>query len=292
MGRSGVVALLGAAAIGTILATAACAAGGEDGSAQPSPVASARSFDRSSWGEPEPSGSPSAATRTESPQPDRTREPTAAPVKTSTRPPVPAEPTTRAPAFTPPATTSQAPPSPSPSPSPSAVAATTGSGIASPFGWFVLSLFFLAAAVGGFLVHRSQRKPAWDTRARQLEAETRAVVGTRLSPVLTTATPSQRGLVWPPLRADLIALVNRWNGLVQRAPGERRRAWATQISAMLQGLVAAVEAENESLALGGGWMLLRPGVRQAQQALADELAVQPEPEPPAAGEPGPPAFQT
>jgi hypothetical protein len=39
-------------------------------------------------------------------------------------------------------------------------------------------------------------------------------------------------------------------------------------------------------------MLLRPRVNQAEQALAAVLTAEPQPEPPEAGESGPPAFQT
>jgi hypothetical protein len=110
---------------------------------------------------------------------------------------------------------------------------------------------------------------------------------------LTATTAGQRGLTWPPVRVGLVDLVNRWNGLTERASGEPRRNWSLQISGLLQDLIAAVDAENEALTVGRDWTLLRPRVSQAEQALSAVLAGQPRPEPPpAAEEPGPPAFQT
>jgi hypothetical protein len=91
----------------------------------------------------------------------------------------------------------------------------------------------------------------------------------------------------------VIDLVNRWNGLTERSTGESRRNWSLQISGLLQDLVAAVDAENEALAVGRDWTLLRSRVSRAEQALSAVLAGRPGPEPPpATGEPGPPAFQT
>jgi hypothetical protein len=109
--------------------------------------------------------------------------------------------------------------------------------------------------------------------------------------VLNTTTTGQRGLTWPPVRAARVDLVSRWNALTERASGEPRRNWSLRISGLLQELIAAVDAENEALTVGHDWTLLRPRVSQAGQALATVLAVQ-SPEPPAAEEPGPPAFQT
>ena len=113
-----------------------------------------------------------------------------------------------------------------------------------------------------------------------LEAETRTAIATRLPPVLTASTAGQRGLAWPPVRAILVDLVNRWNGLAERAPDETRTNWSLQISGLLQDLIAALDAENEALALGRDWTLLRPRVSEAERALSAVLARQPEPEPP------------
>jgi hypothetical protein len=110
--------------------------------------------------------------------------------------------------------------------------------------------------------------------------------------VLTTTTTGQRGLAWPPVRAGLTDVQSRWNALTGLASGEARRNWSLRISGLLQELIDAVDAENQALAVGQDWRLLRPRVNQAEQALAAVLTAQPQPEPPPAGEPGPPAFQT
>jgi hypothetical protein len=162
-----------------------------------------------------------------------------------------------------------------------------------PVGWLVLIGLVAAMIIGGLLVYHSQRRSAWDTEAGALEAETRTATATRLPTVLTARTTGERGLTWPPVRAVLVDLVNRWNGLTERASGEPRRNWSLQISGLLQDLIAAVDAENEALAAGRDWTLQRPRVSQAEQALAAVLARHQRPEPPpATEEPGPPAFQT
>lgn len=199
--------------------------------------------------------------------------------------------TTRAPAETTPPTTQ--PPAATPAASESGAAVAAESEGIGPVGWLVLIGFLAAMIIGGLLVYRSHRKSAWDTEARALEAETRSVTATRLPTVLTATTSGQRGLRWPPVRANLVDLVNRWNGLIERASGEPRRNWSLQISGLPQDLIAAVDAENEALAVGRDWTLQRPRVNQAEQALAAVLArQQPYEPPPATEEPGPPAFQT
>jgi len=157
-----------------------------------------------------------------------------------------------------------------------------------------LLLLVLVAAliVGGLMVYRSQQRSAWDTEARALESETRAVATIRLPPVLNTTTVGRRGLAWPPVRAGLIDVRSHWDALTERASGEGRRAWSSRISELLQELIAAVEAENEAMAVGGNWMLVRPRVDRVEQAIAAVLTVPARPEPPAAGQPGPSAYQT
>jgi hypothetical protein len=309
--RPGAATALAAMVIGAVLGMAGCGAGDGNNEARPSARASERSVDRSTADEPE-------STRSATAQPTRSREPesTKPPAETTTPPttettkpagptrtPTPAETTTRPPtteaaapgpaqttrSSTPTRTTTS--PTPSKTTASAVPAAAESSGIG-PFGWFILIALLAAVVIGGLLVYRAQRKSAWDTEARALESETRTLTATRLSSVLTVGTAAQRSLAWPPLRADLVALVSRWNALVERAVGEERRNLSLQIRALLQDLVAAVDAENEALAVGEDWTLLRPRVRQVQQALAEVLAVQPWPEPPAAGEPGPRAFQS
>ena len=309
--RAGSTSVLAGLAIGVLCGLTACGAGDGEPSARPS---AGVSIDRPSR-EPDAGNSPPAeaapteAEPTRSRDVERTTEPaettTPPPAETTTRPPTPAKTTTRPPTSaavvptqttktqeptktTPPPTTQQ-PAAASESP---AAAAAESDGIG-PFGWLVVIGLLAALIIGGLLLYRSQRKTAWDAEARALEAETRTVIGTRLGSVLTATTAGQRGLTWPPVRASLVDLVNRWNGLTERASGESRRNWSMQISGLLQDLIAAVDAENEALAVGRDWTLLRHRVNQAEQALSAVLAGQPRPEPPpAAGEPGPPAFQT
>ena len=306
--RAGFAAVVAMFLLGAVVGLTACGAGGEDSSARPSARASERSVERPASEEAEPTRSreperttePAEITRppttTVAPEPTRTR--TTEPPETTTRP---AETTTRPPTSTAAAapeptqttrTTTPAKTTPTPVASESAAAAAAESQGLGPWGWLLLIALVAALIVGGLLVYRSQRRSAWDTEARALESETRTVTGVRLPPVLSTTTTGQRGLAWPPVRADLTDVQRRRDALTERASGESRRNWSLRISGLLAELIAAVDAENEALAVGRDWMLLRSRVNQAEQALAAVLAAQPQPEPPAAGEPGPPAFQT
>ncbi|GGQ82794.1 hypothetical protein [Couchioplanes azureus] len=321
--RTGAVSVLSAFMIGAVLALPACGAGEGDPSTLPSPRASERSVDRPASQEPEADPTAARPSRTDGTQAPRSRQPapTAEPAEptkpakpatptapeteparttTTVRTTTPAQATTRPPASAtvaapvPAQTTvttapAQAGSAPSVSASAAAAAAATGFG---PLGWFLLLVLLAALVVGGLMVYRAQRKSAWDAEARALALDTRTVTGRRLPPVLTATTAAQRGLVWLPVRADLTELAGRWNALVERATGEPRRNWSLEIGALLRDLVAAVDAENEALTLGRDWMLLRPRVDQVERALAAALAVQPHPEPPAAGEPRPSAFGT
>jgi hypothetical protein len=86
----------------------------------------------------------------------------------------------------------------------------------------------------------------------------------------------------------LMDLIGRWDLLVGRASDDRRRNRSVQIRSLLQELVAAVDAENEALAAGRDWRLLRPRVDEVGRALSAVLAGVPRQEPPAGGEPGQP----
>jgi hypothetical protein len=278
--------------------------GGENPSNRPSTGASERSGDRPASVEPD-----AARSR----EPDRTTEPAE-----TTRPPaataaVTSEPTrttrTSRPAETtagPRGSTAAAAPEPTPTAQPSnpaetiptpvdsasAVAATDTSQGPGTWGWLLLIVLVAALVVGGLLVYRSQRRSAWDTEARALDSETRTIVAIRLPAILSTASAGPRGQMWPPVRAALGDVQGRWHALTDRAVGEARRNWSLRLSGLLQELIAAVDAENEALAAGRDWMLLRPRVNQAEQALTSVLTAQGQPEPPPTGEPGPSAFQT
>ena len=297
-----------------VLVMAGCGSGNGEGTTRPSAGAPERSINAS----PEP-------TLTRSAQPTRSRTaeltPTPAQTTTTTRPAtavpappgttpaetttttrpataVPAPPgptrtlqTTTAPAKTEnPATTPTASAAPAAASSAAPAAAAAESGGLGPYGWLLLIGLLAALGVGGFLVYRSQQKSSWDAEARTVGAEAHSITAIRLPPVLTTTTIAQRALVWPPIRAGLADLVRRCDVLSESALGEPRRNWTLQLSALLRDLIAAVDAENEALTAGRDWMVLRPQVDQVLQMIAAVLANQ-LPEPPSAGEPGPPAYQ-
>ncbi|MCA2211500.1 hypothetical protein [Jidongwangia harbinensis] len=330
--RTGTRTVLAALLLGTVLATAACGAGGEDPPARPSGGASTRATDRTTADEPDPTRTrdaertaaptettvrPPTSPAAEEPAPTRTTR-TAAPAETTDRPPtsrateepepdqttrttVPAAATARPPAPTVAAepepvpttrtTTPAATTTPAPAGSVSAAVAVAGTSGPSLLACTALLLLVGALVVGGVLLSRSQQRSAWDTEARALESETRTVTAVRLPPVLSTSAAARRGLAWPPVRADLTDVQGRWNSLTERASGDARRNWSLQLSGRLAELIAAVDAESEEMAAGRNWMLLRPRVNRAEHALAAVLAGRPEPEPPAAGDPGTPAFQ-
>jgi hypothetical protein len=310
-GRTGTAAVLAGFLVSVVLGCTACDVGGENAPTRPSTGTSERATDepsaaadrtRSRDTEPTETTPPPTSTRavpTRTTTPAKTTRPTTTnaeapePTRTTTPPKTTTRPLTSNAVVAPEPTRTTTPPATTPTPaeSASAVAAASSQKIGW-FGWLLLIALLAALIIGGWLVYRSQHRSAWDTEARALESETRTVTETRLPPVLSTTTTSRRGLAWPPVRAALVDLVTRWNALTERASGEGRRNWSLRISGLLQELTAAVDAENEALAVGRDPMLLRPRVNQVEQALAAALAVQPQPEPPAAGEPGPPAFQT
>ena len=151
-------------------------------------------------------------------------------------------------------------------------------------GWTLLILL-VAALAGGWLLWRSRRRSAWDTEAAALERDIRTATGTQLPAVLTAEDAGQRALSWPPLRAALVELLHRWDLLAGRAPDDQRQQRSGQVRGLLQELVAAVDAENEAVATGRDWRLLRPRVDQAERALSAVLAGVPQPERAAGGEP-------
>src|SRR5262245_18447600 len=246
--------LLAGLVVGLALWLGGCDAGGEDGSA------SRPSVDRSGTlpSVSEPDVTVTAPTRT-------TRTTTAH--TTSVEPKTTVEPTTTAEApttaTTPPTT---APPTSAAAPTTAPTAATPAaaeSGGLGPLGWAMLALLVVGLVVAGWLIWRSRRRSAWDAQAVALEADTRTVTGTQLPSVLTAEDAGQRALSWPPVRAALVDLTRRWGPLAESAPDDARGDRARQVRGLLQELVAAVEAENEALATGRDWRLLRPRVDEA-----------------------------
>jgi hypothetical protein len=270
-GRAWVLAGL---ALSLVLALSGCGAGdGSESATRPSTERSGTRPAASGTEAPSETAAPSTRpTRTSAGTPTSTRPPTSTPPRTSIAPP------TSAAAL--PATTTSTP----------SAAAEPASGEAaglSTLGWILL-VALAAGLIGGLVIWRSRRHSAWDAEAAALEADTRSITSTRLPSVLTAETGGQRALSWPPLRAALIDLIGRWDLLAERAPDDQRRQRAGQIRSLLQELVAAVDAENEALATGRDWRLLRPRVDEVGRALSATLAGVPQQEPPAGGDPGQP----
>ncbi|MEU4159087.1 hypothetical protein [Actinoplanes sp. NPDC026670] len=128
-------------------------------------------------------------------------------------------------------------------------------------GWFLLFLLFggLAAAV---LIARSKRTSSWDAEAAALSAETRMITESRLLSILGMREAERRGLAWPPVRDDLTGLSVRWGALGAQNIDGARQARARELAVLLRDLAVAVDAENEALATGREWQLLRPQVEQ------------------------------
>jgi len=271
--RSTTAWLLAGLVLSLVLGLSGCGAGGGSDSATRSTTE--RSGTRSGQGGTE---SPSETT-TEPTRPPRTTADTPTSARTPTTAERPSSPTTT------PATSAEAlTPTSAPAPSAAGTPAAAESEGLGALGWTLLILLVVALAAG-WLLWRSRKRSAWDAQAAALEADTRTVTGTQLPPVLTAEDSGQRALSWPPVRATLVDLMRRLDLLAERAPDDQRRNRTGQIRNLLQELVAAVEAENEALATGRDWRLLRPRVDQAQRALSAVLAGVPQPEPSAPGEP-------
>jgi hypothetical protein len=246
--------------LGLVLGLSSCGAGdGDESATRPDPSVTATA--------------PTRPTRTSTSTPTPTRTPTSA-----ERPTSPTTPATSAEALTPTST-----------PAAAGTPAAAESGGLGTLGWTLLIVLVAGLIIAGWLIWRSRSKSAWDAQADALEHDTRTTTGTQLASVLTAETAGQRALSWPPLRAALSDLGGRWELLAGRAPDDRRRTRSGQIRSLLQELVTAVDAENQALAAGRDWRLLRPQVDQAGRALSAVLADVPQPEPSAGGEPWQPA---
>jgi hypothetical protein len=126
-------------------------------------------------------------------------------------------------------------------------------------GWLLLFLLFagLAAAV---LIARSRRTSTWDAEAATLAAETRMLTESRVLSILAMREPDRRALAWPPVRDDLTSLSVRWGALGGQSVDGARQAKANGLSTLLRDLAVAVDAENEAVATGREWQLLRPQI--------------------------------
>jgi hypothetical protein len=271
--RTATARLLAGLVLSLVLGLSGCGdGGGSDSATRPS---TERSGTR-----PAPSGTESPSETTVEPtRPPRTTADTPTSTRTPTSAERPSSPTTM-PATR--ATTSAPTSSAAGTP---AAAESEGLGA---LGWALLALLVVALA-GGWLLWRSRKRSAWDAQAAALEADVGTVTGTQLPSVLTAEDAGQRALSWPPVRAALVDLMRRWDLLAERAPDDQRRNRTGQVRNLLQELVAAVDAENQALATGRDWRLLRPRVDQAQRALSAVLAGVPQPAASAGDEPWPPA---
>jgi hypothetical protein len=272
--------LLAGLVLSLVLGLSGCGAGGGGDSAT-------RSTTERSGTRPEPSGTESPSETTTAPtRPPRTTADTPASTRSPTSAERPSSPTTT------PGTSAEAlAPTSAPTPSAAGTPAAAESEGLGTLGWTLLILLVVALAVG-WLLWRSRRRSAWDAQAAALEQDTRTATGIQLPPVLTAEDAGQRALSWPPLRAELVELMRRWDLLAEHAPDDQRRNRTGQIRNLLQELVAALDAENQALGTGRDWRLLRPRVDQAGRALSAVLAGVPQgvpqQEPYAGGEPWPP----
>ncbi|GGN77138.1 hypothetical protein GCM10010112_49970 [Actinoplanes lobatus] len=287
-----------AAALLCLLATAACSGEGENRTL-PSTLPS---IERTADEEPADTAEPTR-TRTEKPEPTKTTEkpePTGEPEPTRTgQQPQETEKTPDKPSTTkvevtvtvvPPKTTTPTPEETTPTP-----AATSSSAEVVPiaaeddsggvWGWVLLFLLF-AGLAAVLLISRSRRTATWDADAGTLSAETRMVTEARLTPVLASADPVQRANTWPRVRADLAALIAGWGRLSTQPSDAARQARATGITVLLRDLTAAVDAENEALASGRDWRVLRPQIEEILDGL-DAAINPPGPQAPSPGGPPP-----
>jgi cbb3-type cytochrome oxidase subunit 3 len=249
-----------------VLGLTGCGTGGSDSATRPS---TERSGTRS-----EPSGTdPPSETTTEQTRPPRTTADTPASTGIPTTAERPNSPTT-----TPARSAEVLAPTSAPETSSAGMPAAAESEGLGALGWTLLILLVVALAVG-WLIWRSRKRSAWDAQAAALEQDIRTAVGVRLPPVLTAEDSGQRALSWPPLRAALVELMRRGDVLAERASDDQRRNRTGQVRNLLQELVAAVESENDALATGRDWRLLRPRVDQADRALSAMLAGVPQPAP-------------
>ncbi|BEL03818.1 hypothetical protein Q0Z83_020090 [Actinoplanes sichuanensis] len=249
-----------------LLGLTACTGEGDVGSlpsTRPSVEATADRTLPTRTEEPEPTKTtektkdPEPTKTTKDPEPTKTKDPE--PTKTTEKP-QPADTRTVEVTVTKVETTTTTPKAPESS-SPAVVAVADEDSSSGFLGWFLLFLLFggLAAAV---LIARSKRTSTWDSEAASLSAETRMITESRLLSILGMREAERRGLAWPPVRDDLTGLSVRWGALGAQNIDGARQARARELAVLLRDLAVAVDAENEALATGREWQLLRPQVEQ------------------------------
>jgi hypothetical protein len=204
---------------------------------------------------------PEPTRTTEKPEPTKTQDPE--PTKTTEKPKPADTRTVEVTVTKVPVETTTTTKEPEPEESSAAVVAVSDDQDSGGFlGWLLLFLLFagLAAAV---LIARSRRSSTWDSEAATLAAETRMLTESRVLSVLSMRESDRRALAWPPVRDDLSNLSVRWGTLGgQPSIDGARQAKANGLSTLLRDLAVAVDAENEALASGREWELLRPQIEQ------------------------------
>jgi hypothetical protein len=135
-------------------------------------------------------------------------------------------------------------------------------------------LVVLAAALSGvivLLVVRMRASHHRDDETETLALGTRRAIAVRLPTVLNAQSAAERVLSWPPVRVLFVDLTTQWEQLADDAADRRGDSEAGNVAALLQDLVAAVDAENEALATGYDWQSLRPRLTPIMAALDDQL---------------------
>jgi hypothetical protein len=201
---------------------------------------------------------PEPTRTTEKPEPTKTTEPE--PTRTTEKPQPVETRTVEVTVTKVPVETTTTTKAPEPEESSAAVVAVSDEQDSGGFlGWLLLFLLFagLAAAV---LIARSRRTSTWDAEAATLAAETRMLTESRVLSILAMREPDRRALAWPPVRDDLTSLSVRWGALGGQSVDGARQAKANGLSTLLRDLAVAVDAENEAVATGREWQLLRPQI--------------------------------
>jgi hypothetical protein len=247
-----------------LLGLTACTGEGDVGSlpsTRPSVEATADRTLPTRTEKPEPTKTtekPEPTRTTEKPEPTKTTEPE--PARTTEKPQPVETRTVEVTVTKVPVETTTTTKAPEPEESSAAVVAVSDEQDSGGFlGWLLLFLLFagLAAAV---LIARSRRTSTWDAEAATLAAETRMLTESRVLSILAMREPDRRALAWPPVRDDLTSLSVRWGALGGQSVDGARQAKANGLSTLLRDLAVAVDAENEAVATGREWQLLRPQI--------------------------------
>jgi hypothetical protein len=106
--------------------------------------------------------------------------------------------------------------------------------------------------------------------------------------VLGYSDPQMRTMSWGPVEAELTALAQRWNASAATAPDDAGRSRSSELARLVGDLVIAIGAENNALAQGLDWSLLRPRIDEDRTAITRLLSTLPTGEPVDPAQPGQP----